>query len=62
MHPLPDISDSLAVDVGYLVVNRVNLLSISPDVYEELKRMSLDPYVAARQAYIDYRRSIIDKR
>lgn len=61
MHPVPYISENLAFDLGYLVENRINLLSISPDVYEELKRMSLDPYVAARQAYVDYRRSIIDK-
>ncbi|MEJ2135576.1 MAG: MlaA family lipoprotein [Desulfofustis sp.] len=48
-----------AFDMAYLATSRVNLLSISPDVYEELKRISLDPYVAARQGYYDYRRSII---
>lgn len=37
----------------------VNDLSISPDVYEELKKISLDPYVATRQAYSDYRRNLI---
>jgi phospholipid-binding lipoprotein MlaA len=62
MHPVPYISENYKVDLGYLVLNQVNLLSISPDVYEELKRMSLDPYVAARQAYIDYRRSVIDNQ
>ena len=37
----------------------VNRLSITPDSYEEIKNISLDPYVATRQAYADYRRSLI---
>lgn len=37
----------------------INRLSITPDVYEELKKIALDPYVASRQAYIDYRRNLI---
>ncbi len=60
MHPVPYLSQNFTFDMTYLVTSRVNLLSISPDVYEELKRISLDPYVAARQGYYDYRRSIID--
>lgn len=60
MHPVPYFSESLAFDMAYLGVSRINLISISPDVYEELKRISLDPYVAARQAYYEYRRSEID--
>lgn len=60
MHPVPYLSQSFTFDMTYLVTSRVNLLSISPDVYEELKRISLDPYVAARQGYYDYRRSIIE--
>ncbi len=59
MHPVPYFSQNFTFDMTYLVTSRVNLLSISPDVYEELKRISLDPYVAARQGYYDYRRSII---
>jgi len=60
MHPVPYFSESLTFDMAYLGVSRINLISISPDVYEELKRISLDPYVAARQAYYDYRRSEIN--
>ena len=60
MHPVPYLSQNFTFDMTYLLTSRVNLLSISPDVYEELKRISLDPYVAARQGYYDYRRSIID--
>jgi len=61
LHPIPYVSDSFTFDVAYLGTDRVNLMSITPDVYEELKRLSLDPYVAARQAYFDYRRSIVPK-
>ena len=38
----------------------VNKLSVSPDVYGDLKKISFDPYVAMRQGYIDYRRAMID--
>lgn len=58
-HPVPYITESFGYDMVYLGVSRINLMTITPDVYDELKRMSLDPYVAARQAYYDYRRSII---
>lgn len=59
MHPVPYFTDSFGSDMVYLGISRVNLMTITPDVYDDLKRMSLDPYVAARQAYYDYRRSII---
>ncbi len=59
LHPVPYISESFGFDMGYLAVSRINLISITPDVYEELKRISLDPYVAARQAFYDYRRSLV---
>jgi len=58
MHPYPYISEDFVKDLVYLAVDRVNTISISPDVYDELKRVSLDPYVASRQAYYEYRRSI----
>lgn len=40
-------------------VEFINRMSILPDVYEEMKRISLDPYVATREAYTDYRRGLI---
>lgn len=40
----------------------INRLSITPDVYEEIKKISLDPYVATREAYVDYRRNLILSR
>ena len=59
MHPMAYADlDTTVSAIGYST-EFVNKLSITPDVYEEMKRVSLDPYVAARQAYIDYRRSFI---
>ncbi len=40
---------------------KVNDMSIAPSTYEELKRYSLDPYTAVRQAYVGYRNSRIEK-
>ena len=48
------------VTVGAYSLDFVNRLTITPDVYEEMKKISLDPYVATREAYIDYRRNIIE--
>ena len=62
VHPYPYISEDIVKDLVYIGVDRVNTISLSPGVYEELKRVSLDPYVAARQAYYDYRTSIIKTR
>jgi len=59
LHPFHYISNDWVKDIAYIGVDRVNTVSLSPGVYDELKRVSLDPYVAARQAYYEYRRSII---
>lgn len=61
-HPVFYFSDNLVFDFSYVSAERVNTLSIGPDVYEELQRISLDPYVAARQAYYEYRRKLISER
>ena len=58
-HPVPYFHDSRALDISYYTSNRVNTLSLNPDVYDDLKRFSLDPYVASRQAYYDYRQALI---
>lgn len=62
MHPVPYITEDPTTDLAYLVTGRLNALSVSSPVYEELVRFSLDPYVAARQAYYEYRRSIIQSK
>ncbi len=43
----------------YYSTNRINTLSLAPEIYEDLKKYALDPYIATRQAYHDYRKSII---
>lgn len=37
----------------------INRLSITPPVYEDIKEIAIDPYIATRQAYADHRRSLI---
>ena len=55
------LSEDFVRDIIYYSVKQINTLSLSSNVYEELIRISLDPYVASRQAYYEYRRSIIRK-
>ncbi len=59
LHPFPYIAQDWAKDLTYIGVDMVNTISLSPSVYDELKRVSLDPYVASRQAYYEYRQSVI---
>jgi phospholipid-binding lipoprotein MlaA len=58
-HPMVYFVDDFAITTGYYVGSRINLLSLNPDVYEDLKEYSLDPYVSMRQVYLDYRRNLI---
>lgn len=60
-HPIPYFHQNYYLDLAYYTTNKLNTLSLSPDLYEDLKRYSLDPYIAARQAYYDYRRTFIEK-
>ncbi len=58
--PLWYFFDNRLVNVSYYSTERVNTLSLHPDVYEDLIKYSLDPYVASRQAYYEYRKAIIE--
>ena len=60
-NPVPYVYDNSVVDVTFFSVGKVNYLSLHPDLYEDLKRYSLDPYVASRQAYFDYRRGLLKR-
>lgn len=60
-HPIPYFHDNLALDVGYYLSNQINTLSLNPDIYEDLRKYSLDPYIAARQAYYEYRKAFVEK-
>ncbi len=57
--PLPYLYDDRMIDLAIYSTERINVLSLNPGLYEDLKRYSLDPYVAARQAYSEYRRSLL---
>lgn len=59
-HPLPYFTDDSTFLISYYVTTRLNKLSLNPDVYEDLKRFSVDPYIAARQAYYDYRKVVVE--
>lgn len=59
-HPMVYYVDEFAVTAGYYVESRVNLLSLNPEVYEDLKKYSLDPYISMRQVYLEYRRKKIN--
>ncbi|THB79788.1 MAG: VacJ family lipoprotein [Desulfobulbaceae bacterium] len=51
----------IGISAGYYVVDNVNAGSLGTDVYEEITRIALDPYVAARQAYYEYRKALIEE-
>jgi phospholipid-binding lipoprotein MlaA len=57
-HPVPYFHDSRTLDVAYYTSNIINTLSLNPDLYDDMKKYSLDPYVASRQAYYEYRQAI----
>lgn len=60
-HPIPYFHDNRVLDLFYYSSNRINTLSLNPDFYDDLKRYSLDPYVASRQAYYEYRKAFIKR-
>ena len=61
-HPVTYLDWDIMEGVAYSMGNRINAMSLGPDVYEDLKKMSLDPYVAARQAYTEHRQDQIDRQ
>ncbi len=54
--------DNSSLDLTQNAVDRLNMLSLKKETYKELKKFSLDPYAASRQAYLDYRRAFIDRK
>ncbi len=51
-----------ALNISYYSTNMINRLSLHPNAYEDLKKYSLDPYIASRQAYYEYRKAMIDTK
>jgi phospholipid-binding lipoprotein MlaA len=62
-HPITFAGFTLLEGGAYYTADKVNLLSLHPDLYEEMKRYSLDPYISMRQVYLEYRRNkVLDKK
>lgn len=57
----PFFQNGTELDMAYNMHERINYLSLHPDIYEDVKKYSLDPYVAVRQAYFDYRKSLVEQ-
>ena len=62
LHPVGYLYSDYLEQAAFFTVDRINVLSLSPDVYEDLKKISLDPYIASREAYYDYRRQLVKRR
>jgi phospholipid-binding lipoprotein MlaA len=62
LHPVPYFHNNRVLDLAYYTTNKINTLSLHPDLYEDLRRYALDPYVGSRQAYYEYRKALIDRR
>jgi phospholipid-binding lipoprotein MlaA len=48
-------------DTGAWILDKVNEASLTLGEYEDLKKAALDPYIALREAYHQYRQSKIKK-
>jgi len=62
VHPTNFLDWEISERAGYYMGNKINSMSLNPSVYEDVKKFSLDPYVATRQAYSEYRHDQIDKQ
>ena len=61
-HPITYVDITYLGAVAYYATNKVNLLSLHPGLYEDMKRYSLDPYISMRQVYLEYRRNkVLDR-
>jgi len=61
LNPLDYMVDAFWPNVGFRTFDMVNKTSLRIGEYEALKRASLDPYVAMRDAYYQYRLNQIEK-
>ncbi len=59
LNAIPTSELDTAIVLSARGVERVNQMSLDPDFYEDMKKNSLDPYVAIRQAYHDYRSAFV---
>ncbi len=62
VHPVTYVGSTSLEGAAYYSADKVNMLSLNPDLYEDMKRYSLDPYISMRQVYLEYRRNkVLDK-
>lgn len=62
-HPATYVCAGVLEGAGYYTADKVNLLSLHPDLYEDMKKFSLDPYISMRQVYLEYRRNkVLDRK
>ncbi|MGE5838576.1 MAG: VacJ family lipoprotein [Deltaproteobacteria bacterium] len=54
-------SEFLIVNASAWVLDKVNETSLTLGEYESLKKAALDPYIAVREAYVQYRQNKIKK-
>jgi len=60
VQPINHLQLDSAQRLSYSGGSYLNKLSLGSDVYEEMKKYSLDPYVSAREAYHEYRNARIE--
>lgn len=58
-HPTTFMDMTLVERGAYYSGERINWMSLHPDVYEDLIKYSIDPYIAARQAFHEHRQEQI---
>lgn len=62
LHPATYVGATVVEGAAYYSADKLNMLSLDPDLYEDMKRYSLDPYISMRQVYLEYRRNkVLDK-
>jgi len=57
LHPATYVLGDFPEQAAYYSTDKVNLLSLHPGLYEDMKKYSLDPYISVRQVYLEYRRN-----
>lgn len=62
LDPWNYLGTSIPINLGIKAYDRVNRTSLTIGEYEDLKKAALDPYVALRDAYHQYRRGKIKER
>ncbi len=63
LDPVEYVSPGVVETGLYRLSTRINKMSLQKnDTYEEIKKISFDPYIAVRQAYYDYRRGLIGQQ